>query len=46
MARFISRRLLLSLLTLWLLATIVFGIYPDPLFQVARDAGSALSSLV
>ena len=27
-------------------ATIVFGIYPDPLFQVARDAASALSSLV
>jgi NADH-quinone oxidoreductase subunit N len=28
------------------LATIVFGIYPDPLFQLANDAGSALSSLV
>jgi NADH-quinone oxidoreductase subunit N len=28
------------------LATIVFGIYPDPLFEVARDAGAALSSLV
>jgi NADH-quinone oxidoreductase subunit N len=27
-------------------ATIVFGIYPDPLLQIARDAGAALSSLV
>jgi NADH-quinone oxidoreductase subunit N len=27
-------------------ATIVFGIYPDPLMQVARDAGAALSSLL
>jgi NADH-quinone oxidoreductase subunit N len=27
-------------------ATIVFGIYPDPLLQVASDAASALSSLV
>jgi NADH-quinone oxidoreductase subunit N len=27
-------------------ASIVFGIYPDPLLQVARDAASALSSLV
>jgi NADH-quinone oxidoreductase subunit N len=27
-------------------ASIVFGIYPDPLFQVANDAASALSSLV
>jgi NADH-quinone oxidoreductase subunit N len=28
------------------LATIAFGIYPDPLLDVARDAGAALSSLV
>jgi len=28
------------------LATIVFGIYPDPLFDVARDAGAALTSLI
>ena len=28
------------------LATIVFGIYPDPLFDVARDAGAALGGLV
>ena len=27
-------------------ATIVFGIYPEPLFDVARDAGAALTSLV
>jgi NADH-quinone oxidoreductase subunit N len=27
-------------------ATVVFGIYPDPLFQVARDAGAAVSSLL
>jgi NADH-quinone oxidoreductase subunit N len=27
-------------------ATIAFGIYPDPLFDVARDAGSALTTLV
>jgi NADH-quinone oxidoreductase subunit N len=27
-------------------ATVVFGIYPDPLFQVAAHAGSALSSLL
>ncbi len=27
-------------------ATVVFGIYPDPLLNVARDAGAALSSLV
>ena len=26
-------------------ATIVFGIYPEPLFDVARDAGAALTSL-
>jgi NADH-quinone oxidoreductase subunit N len=28
------------------LATIVFGIYPDPLLDVARDAGAALTSLL
>jgi NADH-quinone oxidoreductase subunit N len=28
------------------LATIVFGVYPEPLFEVARDAGDALTSLV
>jgi NADH-quinone oxidoreductase subunit N len=28
------------------LATVVFGIYPDPLFDVARDAGTALQSLL
>jgi NADH-quinone oxidoreductase subunit N len=27
-------------------ATIFFGIYPDPLFDVARDAGAALANLV
>jgi NADH-quinone oxidoreductase subunit N len=27
-------------------ATVVFGIYPDPLFELARDAGAALTSLV
>jgi NADH-quinone oxidoreductase subunit N len=27
-------------------ATVVFGIYPDPLFEVARDASAALTSLV
>jgi NADH-quinone oxidoreductase subunit N len=27
-------------------ATIVLGIYPEPLFDVARDAGAALTSLV
>jgi len=27
-------------------ATVVFGIYPDPLFDVAREAASAFSSLV
>ena len=26
-------------------ATIVFGIYPDPLFDLARDVGSSLSGL-
>jgi len=31
---------------LFAVASIVFGIYPDPLLQVARDAASALSSLV
>jgi NADH-quinone oxidoreductase subunit N len=28
------------------LATIVFGIYPEPLFDLARDAGAALTNLV
>jgi NADH-quinone oxidoreductase subunit N len=28
------------------IATIVFGVYPDPLLDVARDAGAALSTLV
>jgi NADH-quinone oxidoreductase subunit N len=28
------------------LATIAIGIYPDPIFEVARDAGAALESLV
>jgi NADH-quinone oxidoreductase subunit N len=28
------------------LATVVFGIYPEPLFDLARDAGAAISSLV
>jgi NADH-quinone oxidoreductase subunit N len=28
------------------IATIFFGVYPDPLFEVARDAGAALTSLV
>jgi NADH-quinone oxidoreductase subunit N len=27
-------------------ATVVFGIYPDPLMNIARDAGAALTSLV
>lgn len=27
------------------LVTIAFGVYPEPLFEVARDAGEALSSL-
>jgi NADH-quinone oxidoreductase subunit N len=27
-------------------ATVVFGIYPDPLLEVARDAGAALTSLI
>ena len=27
-------------------ATVVFGIYPDPLMDIARDAGAALTSLV
>ncbi len=27
-------------------ATIAFGIYPEPLFELARDAGAALGSLV
>ena len=28
------------------LATVVFGIWPDPLFELARDAGAAITSLV
>jgi NADH-quinone oxidoreductase subunit N len=28
------------------LATVVFGIYPSPLLDVARDAGAALVNLV
>ena len=28
------------------LATVAFGIYPDPLFDVARDAGAAITGLV
>ncbi len=28
------------------LATVALGVYPDPLFDVARDAGAALASLV
>jgi hypothetical protein len=28
------------------LATVVFGIYPEPLFDVARDAGNAITSLI
>src|SRR5215207_5017371 len=28
------------------LATVVFGIYPEPLFDLARDAGAAIASLV
>jgi NADH-quinone oxidoreductase subunit N len=28
------------------LATIFLGIYPDPVFEIARDAGAALESLV
>ena len=28
------------------LATVVFGIYPDPLFDIAREAASAFTSLV
>ena len=27
-------------------ATIVFGVYPEPLFNVARDAGAAFTSLI
>jgi len=27
-------------------ATVAFGIYPDPLFDLARDAGAAIASLV
>jgi NADH-quinone oxidoreductase subunit N len=28
------------------LATLVFGVWPDPLFDLARDAGAAIASLV
>ena len=28
------------------IATIALGIYPDPLLDVARDAGAAITSLV
>ena len=28
------------------LATLAFGIWPDPLFELARDAGAAIASLV
>jgi NADH-quinone oxidoreductase subunit N len=28
------------------LATVAFGIYPDPLFDLARDAGAAIANLV
>jgi NADH-quinone oxidoreductase subunit N len=28
------------------LATIAFGVYPSPLFDVARDAGQALTNLL
>ena len=28
------------------LATLAFGIWPDPLFELARDAGASISSLV
>jgi NADH-quinone oxidoreductase subunit N len=27
-------------------ATVAFGIWPDPLFDLARDAGAAIASLV
>ena len=27
-------------------ATVFFGIYPTPLFNIARDAGAALTSLL
>jgi NADH-quinone oxidoreductase subunit N len=27
-------------------ATVVLGIYPEPLFDVARDAGEAFKSLI
>jgi hypothetical protein len=26
-------------------ATIVFGLYPDPLFDLARDVGTSISGL-
>jgi NADH-quinone oxidoreductase subunit N len=28
------------------LATVAFGIYPEPLFDLARDAGAAIAGLV
>jgi NADH-quinone oxidoreductase subunit N len=28
------------------IATVAFGVYPDPLLNIARDAGAALTSLV
>ena len=28
------------------LATVAFGIWPDPLFELARDAGASIASLV
>ena len=28
------------------LVTVVFGIYPEPLFDVAKDAGEAIQSLL
>jgi NADH-quinone oxidoreductase subunit N len=28
------------------IATVAFGIYPDPLFDLARDAGAAFTNLV
>jgi len=28
------------------LATLAFGIWPDPLFELARDAGASIASLV
>ena len=28
------------------LATVFIGVYPEPVFEIARDAGEAFSSLV